>query len=93
MFGGASAFGDDLDTAPSGGSAFIGGNVDAMCHIEPYATQALKARPGAVQLSNGVDVYGANYTDCVLAVRSKLLHENRDAVKSLIKAMMVAQHQ
>ncbi|MEA3115003.1 MAG: NitT/TauT family transport system substrate-binding protein [Caballeronia sp.] len=80
-------------TSPELAQAFIGGNIDAMCHIEPYATQALKARPGAVQLSNGVDVYGANYTDCVLAVRSKLLHENRDAVKSLIKAMMVAQHQ
>jgi len=57
-------------TSPELAQAFIGGNVDAMCHIEPYATQALKARPGAVQLSNGVDVYGANYTDCVLAVRS-----------------------
>jgi NitT/TauT family transport system substrate-binding protein len=80
-------------TSPELAQAFIAGNIDAMCHIEPYATQALKARPGAVQLSNGVDIYGANYTDCVLAVRSKLLSENRAAVKSLIKAMMVAQHQ
>ncbi|WP_217694569.1 hypothetical protein, partial [Serratia marcescens] len=59
----------------------------------PYATQALKSRPGSVMLSNGVDVYGANYSDCVLAVRETLLHENRNAVKALIKAMMVAQHQ
>jgi len=80
-------------TSPELAQAFIAGNVDAMCHIEPYATQALKSRQGSVLLSNGVDVYGANYSDCVLAVRSKLLQENRDAVKALIKAMMVAQHQ
>jgi NitT/TauT family transport system substrate-binding protein len=80
-------------TSPELAQAFIAGSIDAMCHIEPYATQALKARPGAVQLSNGVDVYGANYTDCVLAVRSKLLTENRGAVKALIRAMMVAQQQ
>ncbi|SAK56920.1 ABC transporter substrate-binding protein [Caballeronia ptereochthonis] len=80
-------------TSPELAQAFIAGNIDAMCHIEPYATQALKSRPGSVMLSNGVDVYGANYSDCVLAVREKLLHDNRDAVKALIKAMMVAQHQ
>ncbi|MDN7867720.1 ABC transporter substrate-binding protein [Burkholderia multivorans] len=80
-------------TSPELAQAFISGNIDAMCHIEPYATQALKSRPGSVMLSNGVDVYGANYSDCVLAVREPLLHENRNAVKALIKAMMVAQHQ
>jgi NitT/TauT family transport system substrate-binding protein len=80
-------------TSPELAQAFISGNVDAMCHIEPYATQALKSRPGSVMLSNGVDVYGANYSDCVLAVRGKLLHENRDAVKALIKAMMIGQLQ
>ena len=29
-----------------------------MCHIEPYASQALASRKGAVKLSDGTDVYG-----------------------------------
>ena len=82
-----------FDTSPELAQAFIGGSVDAMCHIEPYATQALNSRKGAVKLSDGTDVYGPMYTDCVLAVRSKLIAENRPAVKALIKAMMVAQQQ
>jgi NitT/TauT family transport system substrate-binding protein len=64
-----------------------------MCHIEPYATQALMARPGAVKLSDGTDVYGPGYTDCVLAVRDDLLTQNPKAVKALIKGLLVAQQQ
>jgi NitT/TauT family transport system substrate-binding protein len=79
-------------TSPELAQAFIGGSIDAMCHIEPYATQALLSRKGAVKLSDGTDVYGPLYTDCVLAVRSKLIEENRPAVKALIKAMMMGQH-
>ncbi len=80
-------------TSPELAQAFIGGSIDAMCHIEPYATQALASRKGSVKLSDGTDVYGPLYTDCVLAVRSKLITENRPAVKALIKAMMTAQQQ
>ncbi|WP_213992410.1 ABC transporter substrate-binding protein [Sodalis sp. dw_96] len=80
-------------TSPELAQAFINGNIDAMCHIEPYATQALQARPGAVRLSDGVDIYGKNYSDCVLAVRASVLAENREAVKALIKGMMIGQHQ
>lgn len=80
-------------TSPELAQAFIGGSIDAMCHIEPYATQALASRKGAVKLSDGTDVYGPLYTDCVLAVRSKLIEENRPVIKALIKAMMTAQHQ
>lgn len=80
-------------TSPELAQAFIGGNIDSMCHIEPYATQALKAAAGSVKLSDGTDVYGTQYTDCVLAVQNKLLTDSPDAVKALIKALMVAQHQ
>lgn len=80
-------------TSPELAQAFIGGSVDAICHIEPYATQALNARPGAVKLSDGNDVYGPGYTDCVLAVRNPLLKENPDAVKALIKGLFLAQQQ
>ena len=47
---------------------------------------------GRGQTVRGTDVYGPLYTDCVLAVRSKLIRESRPAIKALIKAMMRAQH-
>ncbi|CAJ0993720.1 ABC transporter substrate-binding protein [Sodalis praecaptivus] len=80
-------------SSPELAQAFINGNVDAMCNIEPYATQALQACAGAVRLSDGVDIYGKNYSDCVLAVRTSVLADKRDAVKALIKGMMIAQQQ
>jgi NitT/TauT family transport system substrate-binding protein len=80
-------------TSPELAQAFINGSVDCMCHIEPYATQALNGRPGAVKLSDGTDVYGPGYTDCVLAVRNDLITQNPKAVKAVIKGMMVAQQQ
>jgi NitT/TauT family transport system substrate-binding protein len=80
-------------TSPELAQAFISGSIDSMCHIEPYATQAVKATPGAVVLTNGVDLYGPGYTDCVLAVRTPLLEQKPEVVKSLIKGLMVAQQQ
>lgn len=89
---------DDLDvryfgTSPELAQAFISGAIDSMCHIEPYATQALAAVAGSVRLSDGTDVYGDGYSDCVLAVQDELLAAKPAAVKSLIKALMVAQQQ
>ncbi|GAA1271330.1 hypothetical protein GCM10009609_38060 [Pseudonocardia aurantiaca] len=80
-------------TSPELAQAFISGSIDSMSHIEPYPTQALNARPGAVKLSDGTDVYGSGYTDCVLAVRNNLLTENPAAVKAVIKGLLVAQQQ
>lgn len=80
-------------TSPELAQAFISGAIESMCHIEPYATQALKARKGAVKLTDGTDIYGKGYTDCVLAVQTKLLEDKPHAVKALIKALLTAQHQ
>lgn len=80
-------------TSPELAQAFMTGAIDSMCHIEPYATQALSSTQGSVKLSDGTDVYGAHYTDCVLAVSDSLLKNHRDAVKSIIKGMMIAQQQ
>ncbi|WP_193044372.1 substrate-binding domain-containing protein [Mycolicibacterium baixiangningiae] len=80
-------------TSPELAQAFISGSIDSMCHIEPYSTQALKAVSGSVALSDGKDVYGPNYTDCVLAVRNPLLAENPDAVRAVINGLLVAQQQ
>jgi NitT/TauT family transport system substrate-binding protein len=82
-----------LDTSPELAQAFIAGALDAICHIEPYATQCVQQRKGATILSDGTDIYGAGYSDCVLAVRTPLIEKNPAAVKSVIKAMMTAQSQ
>lgn len=82
-----------LNTSPELAQAFIAGAVDAICHIEPYATQCVTARPGATVLSDGTDVYGKGYSDCVLAARTPLIESNPKALKAVIKALMTAQSQ
>lgn len=82
-----------LDTSPELAQAFIAGAVDAICHIEPYATQCVMQRKGATVLSDGTDLYGPGYSDCVLAARTPLIQSNPAAVKAVIKALMVAQSQ
>ena len=82
-----------FNTSPELAQAFISGGVDAICHIEPYATQCLTSRKGSTVLSDGSDIYGKNYSDCVLAVRTPLIEKNPKAVKAVIKAMLVAQGQ
>lgn len=71
--------------------AFIGGSVDAISLMEPYASQAFQRTEGAAILSDGVDLYGHGYPDCVLAVREELLTTAPDEIKALIKGLMVAQ--
>lgn len=82
-----------LDTSPELAQAFIAGAIDAICHIEPYATQCVLGRKGATVLSDGTDLYGKGYSDCVLAARTPLIQSNPAAVKAVVKALMVAQSQ
>lgn len=82
-----------LDTSPELAQAFLAGAIDAICHIEPYASQCVIGRKGASVLSDGTDVYGKGYSDCVLAVRTPLIEKNPAAVKAVIKALFVAQSQ
>lgn len=72
-------------------AAFKAGAVDIATTIEPYGSAILSDVKGAVLLSDGVDLYGPHYTDCVLAASTKLLTSNPGAVKALIKAMLKAQ--
>jgi NitT/TauT family transport system substrate-binding protein len=46
---------------------------------------------GSHKLSDGRDIYGEGYTDCVLASRENLITENPKGLKAVIKAMMQAQ--
>ncbi|GAA3952883.1 substrate-binding domain-containing protein [Allohahella marinimesophila] len=82
-----------FNTSPEMAQAFISGAIDSMCHIEPYASQSLASRKGATIISDGTDLYGSEYSDCVLAVRTPLLEKNPGAVKAVIKALLVAQSQ
>ncbi len=80
-----------VGNTPEAVEAFKAGALDWICTIEPYATSLLQDVEGSHLLSDGKDIYGPNYTDCVLCVRDSLIAENRDGVKALIKAMMISQ--
>jgi NitT/TauT family transport system substrate-binding protein len=81
-----------MGTTPEAVEAFKAGALDLICTIEPYGTALLNDVKGSVMLSDGIDIYGPGYTDCVLAVRVDMIKQNPAALKSLIKGMMKAQH-
>lgn len=81
-----------MGNTPEAVEAFKAGALDMICTIEPYGTALLNDVRGSVMLSDGLDIYGKGYTDCVLAVRERLIKENPTGIKSLLKGMMKAQH-
>jgi NitT/TauT family transport system substrate-binding protein len=81
-----------MGNTPEAVEAFKAGALDMICTIEPYGTALLHDVKGSVMLSDGTDIYGTGYTDCVLAVRVELIKNDPDAIKTLIKGMMKAQH-
>ena len=81
-----------MGNTPEAVEAFKAGALDLICTIEPYGTALLNDVKGSVMLSDGIDIYGPGYTDCVLAVRTELIKQNPTALKSLIKGMMNAQY-
>lgn len=80
-----------MGNTPEAVEAFKAGALDWICTIEPYASALLQDVPGSHMLTDGQDIYGPNYTDCVLCARDSLIAENPDAIKALIKAMMKSQ--
>ncbi|MFN3614240.1 MAG: ABC transporter substrate-binding protein [Rubrimonas sp.] len=87
---------NDLTIRYLGGMAeaaetFKAGAIDIFSTIEPYASAMLNDVPGSHLLTDGTDLYGPGYTDCILAARSDLIAERPEALKALIKAMMRAQ--
>jgi NitT/TauT family transport system substrate-binding protein len=81
-----------MGNTPEAVEAFKAGAIDWICTIEPYASALVNDVKGAVMLTNGVDLYGKGYTDCVLACRSSLIKDNPEGLKAIIKAMMQAQY-
>src|SRR5260370_40447940 len=81
-----------MGNTPEAVEAFKAGALDMICTIEPYGTALLHDVKGSVMLSDGTDIYGKRYTDCVLAARTELIKADPAALKTLIKGMMKAQH-
>jgi NitT/TauT family transport system substrate-binding protein len=80
-----------MGNTPEAVEAFKAGALDWICTIEPYATALINDVKGSHRLSDGTDIYGKGYTDCVLACRSDLIKQNPAGLKALIKGMMKAQ--
>jgi NitT/TauT family transport system substrate-binding protein len=81
-----------LGSTPEQVEAFKAGAIDFAGSIEPYASAVLHDVKGSVLLSDGVDIYGPQYTDCVLAARTELMEKNPAGLKALIKAMIYGQY-
>jgi NitT/TauT family transport system substrate-binding protein len=80
-----------MGNTPEAVEAFKAGAIDFICTIQPYAAGLLNDVKGSVLLSDGVDIYGPRYTDCVLAARTSLIEQQPEDLKALIKAMLKAQ--
>src|SRR5215471_6330538 len=80
-----------MGNTPEAVEAFKAGAIDWICTIEPYASALVNDVKGAVMLTDGVDLYGKGYTDCVLAARASLMKDNPEGLKAIIKGMMQAQ--
>ena len=80
-----------MGNTPEAVEAFRSSALDMICTIEPYGSALLNDVKGSVMLSNGIDIYGPGYTDCVLAVSDELIQKNPAGLKALIKGMMTAQ--
>ena len=82
-----------MGNTPEAVEAFKAGVIDWICTIEPYGSALLNDVKGSHMLSDGTDIYGKGYTDCVLACRAPLIEENPAALKAVVKGMMKAQLQ
>jgi NitT/TauT family transport system substrate-binding protein len=80
-----------MGNTPEAVEAFRAGAIDWICTIEPYGSALLNDVKGSHKLSDGTDIYGKGYTDCVLACRADLIKQNPAGLKALIKGMMKAQ--
>ena len=81
-----------MGNTPEAIEAFKAGALDWICTIEPYASALVNDVKGAVMLTDGIDMYGKGYTDCVLAARASLIKDNPAGLKAIIKGMMQAQY-
>jgi NitT/TauT family transport system substrate-binding protein len=75
-------------------SAYKANKIDAITHVEPYATRAMKERESVLLASGeGPAVWNTSHPDCVLVTTSAVLQDptKRETAKRLIKALLIAQ--
>ena len=80
-----------MGSTPEAVEAFKAGALDWISTVEPYVTALLRDVPGAHLLSDGRDIYGAGYSDCVLTAQIDAIERKPDAVTAAIVALMRAQ--
>lgn len=80
-----------IGTTPEMIEAFQGGSVQAVSCVEPFASQMQANVKGSTVLTDGRDLWGDGYTDCVLVASGRVISDNRDALKEVIRSMLVSQ--
>lgn len=71
-------------------NAFGSGRVDAMTHVEPYASRAV-SEYAANRLASGQEVWGGDHPDCVLTASQSIIDKDPEMVKAVILGMLRAQ--
>ena len=70
--------------------AFGAGKLDAITHVEPYATKAVREL-GAIRLASGQSVWGGDHPDCVLTASDRIIKNDPNIVRAVIAGMMRAE--
>lgn len=78
-----------IDNLPEALRMFKAGELDAVTVVEPHANRLRK--DGAVELSNGSDLWGATFPDTVLISSRSFLSERPEAVEKTLRAMLKAE--
>lgn len=78
-----------IDSLPEALRMFRAGELDAVTVVEPHASRLRKE--GAVQLSNGTDLWGETFPDTVLIASKSFLTARPDAVEKTLRAMLKAE--
>ncbi|MGE0210687.1 MAG: ABC transporter substrate-binding protein [Parvibaculaceae bacterium] len=78
-----------IDSLPDALRMFRAGELAAVTVVEPHASRLRKA--GAVQLTNGSDLWGETFPDTVLIASRSFLESRPDAVEKTLRAMLKAE--
>jgi NitT/TauT family transport system substrate-binding protein len=70
-------------------STFAAGELQAVTVVEPHGSRLRKA--GAVELSDGTDLWGETFPDTVLIASRSFLTKRPDAVERTLRAMLKAE--
>lgn len=71
-------------------AAWIAGQIDVVNCVQPFCNDMAQQYDG-VLLTDGRDIFGGDYSDCVLATSTKLLSEEPEVAQGVIKVLMRAQ--